>query len=369
MQTIIGTPRTNVGPVYHPGNRTIDRHQPGNGREDAKKTSTSRRRNDFLTGRILPVSADYIMTTYDGREINLTTAESHDYLYRSALNYAQLQGTELPYKISHKKKRQYRLEIVRLYEALKSILPEQINFEVVDDRLSFCLYRFHNWPDDTLFWMPLDFTKRLRKGLKQITLEFIRRFVRHHRLEKITSLSHYEMLEDYIFDYEEDMDKKQRRKLIRLENSYKEGGKISNALKRMCGRAFCARWEEKLEAFHPENESEKELLDLIREGMAFIAEEFPCILSYEYDWEREDEPDFFPIELSTLVALAYSIDEPVTKQIESYLNGIGMETYALTPVSTWILTPNTERLFPIDDFPEKFAEWFDRFTYHVIHNF
>ena len=86
MQTIIGTPRTNAGPVYHPGNRTIDRHQQGNRREKAKKTSTSRRRNSFLTGRILPVSTDYILTTYDGEEINLTTAESYDYLYRSALN-------------------------------------------------------------------------------------------------------------------------------------------------------------------------------------------------------------------------------------------------------------------------------------------
>ena len=368
MQTIIGTPRTNAGPVYHPGNRTIDRHQQGNRREKAKKTSTSRRRNSFLTGRILPVSTDYILTTYDGEEINLTTAESYDYLYRSAMNYARLLGTELPYKIPARKKRSYRMEIVRLYEALESIVSEQVNFEVIEGRFSFCLYRFHNWPDDTLFWMPIDFTNRLRRGLRQIVLEFIRRFVRHHRLERITELSHYEMIEDCLFDYAS-MDKRQKRQLMRLEKSYKNGGRIANALKRMSGRAFCTDWEKKLETFIPVDDSEKELLELIWEGKTFIGKDSPSILSYEYDWEREDEPDFFPIELSTLVALAYSIDDSVTKQIESYLNGIGMETHALTPVSTWILTPNTERLFPIDDFPEKFAEWFNRFTYHVIHNF
>lgn len=368
MQTIIGTPRTNAGPVYHPGNRTIDRHQQGNRREKAKKTSTSRRRNSFLTGRILPVSTDYILTTYDGEEINLTTAESYDYLYRSALNYARLLGTELPYKIPARKKRSYRMEIVRLYEALESIVSEQVNFEVIEGRFSFCLYRFHNWPDDTLFWMPIDFTNRLRRGLRQIVLEFIRRFVRHHRLERITELSHYEMIEDCLFDYAS-MDKRQKRQLMCLEKSYKKGGRIANALKQMSGRAFCTDWERKLETFVSANDSEKELLELIQEGKTFIGKDSPSILSYEYDWEREDEPDFFPIELGTLVALTYSIDDPVVKQLESFLNQAGMETYALTPVSTWMLTPHTKQLFPIDDFPEKFAEWFDRFTYHVIHHF
>lgn len=367
MQTIIGTPRANVGPVYHPGNRTIDGHQQGNRREEAKKTSASRKRNGFLTGRILPVSPDYIVTLNDETEINVTTEKSYDFLYHSALNYARLLGTELPYKIPNKKKKQYRLEIVRLYEALESIVPEQVNFEVIDSRLSFCLYRFHNWPDDTLFWMPIDFTKRLRCGLRQIALEFIRRFTRHHWMEKITGLPYYEMIEDGLFDYES-MDKRQKRQLMRLEKSYKKGGRISNALKRMSGRAFCTDWERKLETFMPADASEKELLELIREGKIFIGKDSPSILSYEYDWEREDEPEFFPIELGTLVALAYSIDDPVVKQLESFLNGAGMETYALTPVSTWILTPHTERLFPVDDFPERFAEWFNRFTYYVTHD-
>lgn len=43
------------------------------------------------------------------------------------------------------------------------------------------------------------------------------------------------------------------------------------------------------------------------------------------------------------------------------------ESYNLTPVSTMLLTPETDRIFSMDDFPERFAGWFNRFVHHATH--
>lgn len=32
-----------------------------------------------------------------------------------------------------------------------------------------------------------------------------------------------------------------------------------------------------------------------------------------------------------------------------------------------LLTPETDRIFSMDDFPERFAGWFNRFVHHATH--
>ena len=92
-------------------------------------------------------------------------------------------------------------------------------------------------------------------------------------------------------------------------------------------------------------------------------------MDYEYDWAMEESPDFFPITMRDQVALAYSINDRVAKEMECYLNSSLQESYALTPVSTLLLTPDTRTLLQEDNYPERFADWFCRFTYHITHHF
>ena len=82
--------------------------------------------------------------------INLTTPESFDYLYRSAVNYARLLDVRLPFP-KKSRSRCPRLDIARLFEVMDNLVPESVNLEVVEGRLAFCLYRHHDWPDHTLF--------------------------------------------------------------------------------------------------------------------------------------------------------------------------------------------------------------------------
>jgi len=367
MQTAIRLPYPHVGTAYHPRSQTYDRYQPGNGREGKKKAPAAWKRNGFLTGRIFPVISDTIRPPFYETGIDLSTGEDFDYLYRFAVRYVGLLGSELPYQKPRRCK-YYRPEIAKLYRVLDSILADQVNLESCNGKLSFCVYRHLNWPDDTLLWLPVDFTDRLPRQLKRITLEFIRRFVSHHRMQKVTDSMYYEMTEDFALN-DTGLGKKEQVELRKLEASYKEGGKAYRALARMYGNPFCIRLEEKLGAYKTDKEDEKELLDLIREGLELIEEGVPCIMDYEYDWAMEESPDFFPITMRDQVALAYSINDRVAKGMECYLNSSLQESYALTPVSTLLLTPETETLLQEDNYPERFAGWFCRFTYHITHHF
>ena len=53
------------------------------------------------------------------------------------------------------------MNIAGLYRAMDEALPEQVNLEEKAGRLYFCLYRFHEWPDYTLFWIPIDFIEKI----------------------------------------------------------------------------------------------------------------------------------------------------------------------------------------------------------------
>lgn len=337
MQAAIRSSYPHVSTAYHPRNQTDGRHQSGNGREGEKKAPAARKRNGFLTGRILPVTSETIRPPFSEASIDLSTGEHFDYLCRSAIRYAGLLGSELPYQKPRRCKH-YRPEIAKLYRALDSILADQVNLEFRKGKLSFCVYRFLDWPDDTLLWMPVDFTDRLPRSLKRITLEFIRQFVSHHRIPKITDSMYYEMTEDFALN-DPYLGKKERAELKRLE-AYKTG-----------------------------NEAEGVLLALVREGLELTGEGAPCIIDYEYDWAMEECPDFFPITMRDQIVLAYSVHDRVAKETECYINSSAQEAYALSPVSTLHLTPETERTLQEDNYPLRFADWFCRFTYHITHHF
>ena len=93
-------------------------------------------------GRILPIAPDYYMENAGEEKINLTTRENFDFLYRSALRYSGLVGLRLPFRPTGKSP---RMNIINLYRAMDTILPEHVNLEEENGRLYFCLYRFHEW--------------------------------------------------------------------------------------------------------------------------------------------------------------------------------------------------------------------------------
>lgn len=76
----------------------------------------------------------------------------------------------------------------------------------------------------------------------------------------------------------------------------------------------------------------------------------PCIMDYQYDWIYEKEPDFMPAPLESQILLAYSTNDEIVRDMMSTFNVDMQESYNLTPVSTMLLTPETDRIFSMDDF-------------------
>ena len=269
------------------------------GRDLPKKTevATGRKRNAFLTGKVPSIATDYYMESQtDETEKNLTTSENFDFLYRSALRYAGLAGIKLPFR--PRKGGSPRMNIAGLYRAMDEALPEQVNLEEKAGRLYFCLYRFHEWPDYTLFWIPIDFIEKISVPVRGIVREFIRRFIRHHGLNMVNETWYYELALEELRDWKNrdpDASPQEVRRNNLLAESY-ENGKISKALKRMEGKPFCIRLEDKIRECRTETKTERELLGLVSEGLELITPDSPCLIQYYYDWAYEKEPDFPPIE-------------------------------------------------------------------------
>ena len=154
------------------------------GIRNRKKTPSCRKPHGFLNTRIPSIAPDLYVENDRDVTVNVTTKENLDFLYRSAIKYAQLLDVELPYHPVGRTS--IREKICLLYNALDSIVSHHVNLELVGDRLQFCIYHFHEWPDYTLFLIPIDFTERLKGEIKRITLEFIRRFIKYHRMMDIT---------------------------------------------------------------------------------------------------------------------------------------------------------------------------------------
>lgn len=369
MQTALRISNPGIGSFDYQRNR-IRRHHPGDKPQQEKKIAPGRKRNGFLTGKIQPFAPEYCIDTCETEGmVNVTTKENFDYLYHSAVRYTGLMNVELPF--CKKKGGNTRMNIINLYKAMDNLLPEHINLEVVGGKLHFCLYRFHDWPDFTLFWIPLEFTRKLPRQLKRIMLEFIQRFVRHHGLQDITETSYYEMAIDYLEDYpcyNEEADAIEIRRSARLAQSYQKGT-IHRTLNRMNGRHFCKDLTGNLQKYQTEKANEQELLELITEGMSLITPESPHLMQYYYDWAYEESPDFIPIGLETQVMLGYSANDALCEQMESYFNSDCQESYAITPVTCLYLTPETDKLFSIDNYPEKLSTWLGRFLKHVSNNF
>ncbi len=139
------------------------------------------------------------------------------------------------------------MNIAGLYRAMDEALPEQVNLEEKAGRLYFCLYRFHEWPDYTLFWIPIDFIEKISVPVRCIVREFIRRFIRHHGLNMVKETWYYELALEELRDWKNrdpDASSQEVRRNSLLAESY-DNGKISKALKRMEGKPFCVRLEDK----------------------------------------------------------------------------------------------------------------------------
>ena len=133
-------------------------------------------------------------------------------------------GIKLPFR--YRKGGSPRLKIIELHKVMEENVPECVNLEEKDGRLHFCLFRYHDWPEPALFWIPIDFTERLPVSLRNIVREFVRQFVRHHGVCNVTEAFCYDFAIEELEDWENrdsDASPKEIRANSRLADSYQSG--------------------------------------------------------------------------------------------------------------------------------------------------
>ena len=74
-----------------------------------------------------------------------------------------------------------------------------------------------------------------------------------------------------------------------------------------------------------------------------------------------ENPDFHPRYLHQQIRVVYDINDIVSEYLVDYYNSNSRETYDITPVTTCDLSSDTGELFRMDDYPERFFKWADKF--------
>jgi hypothetical protein len=357
MQTVGRTSGGTVSAPHHPRDR-----KPRAAQRRAKEAGTGagRRHPHFLTGRIRPIGPRAVTRKGDRiEEYNYVTRENYLHLRDSALNYARLLGREL----DHVPQGNTGACIADLCRKLSALEPSlNLNVEPVGNRLHFVFWRSHEWGSYVLYWICADVLESLTPKMREAALLFFQKLHRTMGLPTLVDSDDAHFVLDEIAGYADGYDNEEdRRAEQRVAASYRPGGEAYELMRQIEQapepNADPARM---LSRMRPRKEKEKELLHLLREGLRFTGADCRSIFSYAYlPWADEDDHESF-IALERMVRFVYADDrfnERMTEWLNDELQG---GACACDPCSWLRLTPETDRVFEQDTFPEEFFDWLEK---------
>lgn len=315
--------------------------------------------NSFLNTAMIPVAQSSLMIEdYDGKTYNVITRENYEFLRDSYFQYVKL----LKKEAKHIPGNSIGEGIANLYDEMSELLGEDlnVNIEREDDRLFFRLWKYHNWGECTLYYFPVKFLESLNPTLRKIAITFIHKLMKANGIDTFMDYEDTDyMFEMLVDDAGSDDDLQDRKKRLRLLNSY-QSGKIGKLLKRVESKSYYKNLPNAIKSYSPQNGFEIQLIEVMKKGLRFLTPE-QGIMQYAYDAYYEENPDFQPMYLQQQIRVIYDTNDIVTDQLVDYYNLYSRETYDITPVTICDLSPNTKELFRMDDYPEQFFKWADEF--------
>lgn len=355
MCTIGRTPVGTAGKAYHQSDAAGCTVRCGQERTDC---GSKWGRNSFLSTALAPIAqSNLVVDTYDSNGINVITRENYEFLRDSYFRYAVL----LQKEAVHTPGKSIGEGISNLYDEMNGLVGDNlnVNIEQEDGRLYFNLWKWHRWGKLTLYYFPVKFVESLNPTLRRISITFIHNLMMANGISTILG----EDDTDYIFMWlkeenpqEEEEDTEKR---LRLVQSY-ENGKIGRLLKRVETMSYYKDLPKALEKYAPQNDFERSIVGLMKEGLPFLSPEHG-IMQYGYDTFYEEEPDFQPMSLQQQIRVVYDCNDMVTEYLVDYYNSNSRETYDIIPATTCALSPETDSLFIMDDYPERFFKWAEEF--------
>lgn len=352
MQTARTETGGNIGPHTHLANRTAASR---NGSETAHYGSRGSR-NAFLKSPIQTIAPNHVK--FMCNDTNLVTRENYEYLRDSYFRYAYL----LNITPQHDPGRSYGEGIANLYDELCRLINNaDVNIEAVDGRLQFVLWKPNQWGEYSLYWFPVRFIERLRPKFRRLVITFLHELTKSQRFTAITEWDDAEWIYEWLEESLDERSKEWERREIRNAIALYKTGRAYRLLQRIERRSYYKNLPRALGKHAPADAVEQRLLELMSEGMQFIGEGKPSIMDFAYDPDFEESPDFYPIQLDRQIGLIYTVDDMVVDQMIGYLNDSVQESYEIVPTTVRYLTPETDRLFTLDDYSTRFFRWADRF--------
>ena len=167
-----------------------------------------------------------------------------------------------------------------------------------------------------------------------------------------------EMVEGEAEGYDEDDE--ERKEYLDAVKSYRKGGKVYKLMAEIEQppepNADLVRV---LSETQPQKKREKELLDILKDGVRFTEPRLRPIFSYEYDPFRDDENDEHPIEMDRMIRFVYDRDIVRRYLIDTINDELNCGSGETIPCTCLTLTPDTDSVFKSDTFPEEFFAWMD----------
>lgn len=331
--------------------------------KSGKSYGAKRCRNSFLRSKILPIAPQIVTREdYCGNRHNLITQENYEYLRDSYFRYAGLMNV----KAEHTLGRSLGESISNLYREMDAIIGNDIhlNYEEKNGRLYFNLWQTHTWGEYTLYYFPIKFVESLNPKLRRIAITFIHQLMKANGFTTINDEGDVDCILEWISDAPEDEEPEERKSRERLIRSYKMNGKAYNLLDRVWRKSYYKNLPKAIEEYDCKNDFEQGLIELMRKGLEFIQPD-KSIMYYTYDPFFDDEPEVLPVGLDRQIRVVYTFDM-LTEYLEDHLTNNLQESYDIIPISTFEVTPQTDRPFSLEDtYPERFFKWADRFIYYI----
>jgi len=355
MQTVGRFANAVIGSVYDIANGT--RHSQRS-KQSKKDYGAKQRRNSFLKTVFSPIAPKSVTRRWIDDEYNYITKENYSYLLKSATHYASLLGVQL----KHDSGKSIGEGISNLYDELNDIIGDiNLNIEPFEEKLNFVLWKYHEWGKYTFYWMPVKFTETLNPKLRKIALSFIHHFIRSNGMSTTNDSSDMEWIIEYAYEGLCDSEPCDKETHTNLLKSY-DSGKIHELMQSIYNKSYCKNLSLALKKYVPNNDFERQMVDVFTEGLQFIGKNKPSIMSYGYDPLYDEDRDYYPVEMDRIIRVVYDLEDFVSEFLMEYTNNELNESYDISPATFYIITPNTSKPFSMDQYPDNFFKWFDKFS-------
>jgi hypothetical protein len=254
--------------------------------------------------------------------------------------------------------------IADLYHKLAELEPTlNLNIESVNSRLCFVFWKQCDWGEHTLYWINTKILESLTSRMREAALLFFRKLKQATGMLTTSECGDVDAVLEWMAEQFSDgewlEDEREANEAVICD--YKKGGKAFELMSEiMQPPEPDADLSKLLSEVRPCNAQEKELLEILREGLRFTEDTGKKIFEYEYDPFYDFGYGEHAIELDRIIRFVYGQDIVLDNLIESLNNDINCGSGERVPCSLLVLEPDTGSVFAEDTFPSELFAWMDK---------